>query len=58
MNCSKCGKPIILTPSARERAAKYGGKPSDYTSLFTIHSDCLIQKRDDAVRKLIVRQHG
>lgn len=44
-NCNICGKPIILVPSAAERARKHGGKPSDYTALFTTHSDCAIAKR-------------
>ena len=46
MNCSICGKKIILVPSAKERAKRYGGKPSDYTKLFTEHSECLLQKRE------------
>jgi hypothetical protein len=45
MNCSICKKPIVLVPSAAERAAKLGGKPSDYTKLFTEHSKCLVAKR-------------
>ena len=56
MNCSICGKKIILVPSAKERAKRYGGKPSDYTKLFTEHHECLIQKREQdtiaAIRKL------
>lgn len=49
MDCVHCGKPIILIPSAAERAKKFGGKPSDYTKLFTSHSDCQVKqwyKRD------------
>lgn len=53
MNCSICGKKIILVPSAKERAKQYGGKPSDYTKLFTEHSECLIQKREQDTIKLI-----
>lgn len=45
MKCTHCGKEITLTPSASERAAKYGGKPSDYTKRFTIHVDCLLKIR-------------
>lgn len=56
MNCTICGKPIVLVPSAVERAAKYGGKPSDYTKLFTTHSECSIAKREretvELMRKL------
>lgn len=46
MNCTHCGKPIYLVPSAKERAAKFGGKPSDYTRLFTMHTVCVLEKRD------------
>ena len=45
MNCTICHKPIVLSPSASERAAKYGGSPSDYIKLFDTHADCLISKR-------------
>ena len=47
MKCTICNKPIILVPSAKERAQKYGGKPSDYTRLFTTHSECLVNKRNN-----------
>ncbi len=46
MNCSICNKPIILKPSAAERAKKFGGKPSDYTRLFTTHAECLFPLRN------------
>lgn len=45
MKCSHCGKEIVLVPSAKERAAKFGGKPSDYVKLFTIHANCQLEKR-------------
>jgi len=38
--CTLCGKPIILVPSAKERAERWGGKASDYEALFTTHSLC------------------
>jgi 5-methylcytosine-specific restriction endonuclease McrA len=57
-NCTECGKPIVLNPSAEHRARKSGGKPSDYTDLFTIHSDCLIQKRNAETIELIKRING
>jgi len=44
MKCTICGKPITLVPSASERAKKYGGKASDYTKLFTTHSECALAK--------------
>ena len=56
MNCSICGKKIILVPSAKERAKRYGGKPSDYSKLFTEHSECLIQKREKDTIKLMRRK--
>ena len=46
--CSICKKEIKLTPSAAERAKKYGGKPSDYSELFTSHSKCqALQNKED-----------
>ena len=53
MKCSICGKPIALVPSAAERAKRYGGKPSDYTRLFTEHSECVIAKREKDTLDLI-----
>lgn len=55
MNCTICNKPIILNPSATERAKKYGGSPKDYTALFTTHSECAIAKRNADVSALIKR---
>ncbi|MEG0063059.1 MAG: hypothetical protein RR740_00500 [Pseudomonas sp.] len=46
MNCTLCNKPIILVPSAAERAKRYGGRPSDYTKLFTTHAKCEVAKRE------------
>ncbi len=45
MNCTICNKPIVLVPSAKERAVKFGGKPSDYVKLFTSHTTCFLAKR-------------
>ena len=56
MNCSICGRKIVLVPSAKERAKRYGGKPSDYSKLFTEHSECLIQKREKDTIKLMRRK--
>jgi hypothetical protein len=60
MKCTICGKPIVLVPSAAERARKHGGKPSDYTKLFTTHANCLIAKRNRETTDLIKREanHG
>jgi hypothetical protein len=55
MNCSHCGKPVILVPSAAERARRYGGTPSDYIRLFPIHADCQIKLRRQGVSELIQR---
>lgn len=49
MNCTICGKPITLVPSAAERATKYGSTPAFYTGLFTEHSECALRKRADGV---------
>jgi hypothetical protein len=45
MNCTICNKPIVLSPSAEERARKFGGSAADYRALFTSHADCFIAKR-------------
>ena len=51
--CPYCKKPVVLSPSAADRARKYGGKPEDYTGLFTAHSQCLIEERQRQVSALI-----
>lgn len=51
--CTICGKSIVLVPSAAERAEKYGGKPSDYTNLFTTHHACAIAQRNRETSELI-----
>lgn len=56
MKCSICNKPIVLVPSAKERAAKYGGVPSDYTKLFTTHAECAVEKREQETRELMRSQ--
>lgn len=56
MNCTICHKPIELVPSAQERAKKFGGKPSDYTALFTEHAACTLTKRKEDTLKLIREQ--
>ena len=53
MNCKICSKPVILQPSATERAAKYGGKPSDYTKLFTTHAECAVALREQETLRLM-----
>lgn len=46
MKCTICNKEVVLIPSASERAKKYGGNPSDYTALFTTHSECFLARRE------------
>jgi len=58
MKCTICKQEIILIPSAAERAKKFGGKPSDYTKLFTSHSECFLKKREDDTRESIYRING
>jgi len=57
MNCTICNKPIVLRPTAAERAAKdmTGKSAAYYTSLFTTHSACAVAKRGREVSELIVR---
>lgn len=55
MNCKICGEPVVLVPSAAERAAKYGGSAKDYIALFTTHAACFIEKRRREVGELMRR---
>ena len=57
MNCSICNKPIILIPSAAERARKFGGKPSDYTRLFITHTECHLAKNKADLSDLLKRHY-
>ena len=53
MNCRICDKAIVLVPSAKERAAKFGGTPDLYTHLFTTHGSCQIAQRSrDAIETM------
>ena len=51
--CTICKKEIVLVPSAAERAKKYGGKASDYTSMFTAHAECYVKQRSDTSVELL-----
>lgn len=52
MVCKYCGKPVILSPSAKERSRKYGESPSFYTSLFPDHANCIIIARSKNARQV------
>lgn len=54
-NCTICGKPIILIPSAEQRAAKdVTGKSAEYyRNLFTEHSTCTLFKRAEETANLV-----
>ena len=56
--CTICGKPVVLVPSASERAKKFGGKPSDYVKLFPTHTSCALKKRQEETSELIRRQYS
>lgn len=55
MLCSICGQRIVLVPSAADRARMCGGKPGDYTKLFTQHATCTLEKRSSDVSDLLKR---
>ncbi|MFN7882788.1 MAG: hypothetical protein ACK5PF_07215 [bacterium] len=57
MNCSICHKPIVLSPSAAERAAKdVTGRPASfYTGLFREHTECQLAKRQQETSDLMRR---
>lgn len=60
MNCTICGKPIVLVPSAAERARTdvTGKTAAYYTSLFTTHAKCTLEKREADTLELICRNQG
>ncbi len=43
--CKYCNKPVILSPSASERAKKSDKPASYYTALFPNHSACEVAAR-------------
>ena len=49
MNCTICNKPIILVPSAEERAKNdVTGRPATfYRNLFREHAECQLKKRHE-----------
>ena len=54
-SCTICGKPIVLVPSAAERARRYGGEPKQYLDLFTTHSECQLQRNAAETSELMAR---
>lgn len=55
MNCTHCHKPIVLVPSATERAAKTGYPEKYYRNLFTMHAECQLKLRAESTSELMRR---
>jgi hypothetical protein len=53
MKCNICNKQVTLSPSAKERAKKFGGSPSHYTRLFPQHAECIVRKRSEESSELL-----
>lgn len=53
MNCTLCDKPVVLHPTAAQRAERYGGTPRDYTILFPRHADCELKAREQETIQLL-----
>ena len=55
MICIHCGKPVVLSPSAEERAKKdvTGKSAAYYRSLFRSHAECQVRYRDSGQTYLI-----
>lgn len=53
--CTICRKPIVLMPSAEERAARdvTGKSAGYYRSLFTEHSECALRRRAESTAELM-----
>ena len=58
MICTYCGEKVELSPSANDRAKKFGGSPRDYTALFPNHSVCSLAAREKETRELMARVRG
>jgi hypothetical protein len=56
MACKYCGEPVVLMPSAEQRARRYNDHPAAYyTALFPDHVSCVIKNNTDEVHKLMNR---
>lgn len=55
MNCGICGKPVVLVPSAAERARTdvTGKTAAYYTALFLNHGACVAAKREQETIELM-----
>lgn len=58
MICKICKQPVLLVPSAAERAKKYGGEPKDYEFLFPVHFTCFIREREKETLELMRRKNS
>lgn len=54
MNCTHCGKRVVLIPSAAKRAARdvTGKTAAYYTKLFPRHTKCELELRDNRAEAL------
>jgi len=52
-NCNVCKQPIVLVPSAAERAEKYGNTAKHYLDLFKTCSSCQIKMRAWSIDKVV-----
>lgn len=59
MNCKICNKPIVLGPTAAERAAKdtTGKTATYYTNLFQTHATCALEQRSRETTNLLKKLH-
>ena len=57
MNCTHCGKRVVLIPSATERAAKdvTGKTAACYIKLFPRHAKCELELREQSLDKFLER---
>ena len=47
-----------MTPSAEERASKYGETVQFYKNLFPDHAECVLKKREEDTSALMRRRRG
>lgn len=59
MNCTICGKPVVLVPSAQERSKRdvCGNTAAYYTALFPTHAACVLEKNRKETSEMIEKYY-
>lgn len=55
LNCRICGAPVVLSPSANQRAKNSGYSANYYRNLFPDHAQCVVAKNSKEVSDLMAK---